>query len=267
MTMAADTHSAEPDASATPRQVSFLEIGSVAPAKVSPLIDSLKDAHSVAGEELRLLRAKVRKAAEGGGRRCIGITSALPGEGKSTLSAGLAAALARDAGRRVLLVEADLRRPTIAATLGLAPASGLGEFLRGGLDEVPVRLVQPGGFHLVVAGRMPLEEPEALGSPLMDGLLRSARRDFDVVLLDVAPILPVADTILMQDLIDGFLLVVRSRQTPRDAILEALSRLREDKIMGLVLNDHREYSRSYTSYAYERYGMATEARRGGRRPR
>jgi capsular exopolysaccharide synthesis family protein len=266
MKTAGDTRGVEPDAPATPRQVSFLETGSVAPAKISPLIDSLKDAHSVAGEELRLLRAKVRKAAEGG-RRCIGITSALPGEGKSTLSAGLAAALARDAGRRVLLVEADLRRPTIAKTLGLAPASGLGEFLRGGLDDVPVRLVQPGGFHLVVAGRMSLEEPELLGSPLMDGLLRSARTSFDVVLLDVAPILPVADTILMQDLVDGFLLVVRSRQTPRDAILEALGRLREDKIMGFVLNDHREYARSYTSYAYERYGMAAEARRGGGRPR
>jgi len=186
MTTTSDTRSAEPPAPAAPGQVSFLEIGSVAPTKVSPLIESLKDAHSVAGEELRLLRAKVRKATEGD-RRCIGITSALPGEGKSTLSAGLAAALARDAGRRVLL--------------------------------------------------------------------------------DVAPILPVADTILMQDLVDGFLLVVRSRQTPRDAILEALGRLREDKIMGLVLNDHSEYARSYTSYAYERYGMTSEARRGGRRPR
>ena len=256
----------EPAASVpTPRQVSFLEVSTVAPTKACPLIDSLKDAHSVAGEELRLLRAKVRKAAEAS-IRCLGITSALPGEGKSTLSAGLAAALARDAGRRVLLVEADLRRPTIAATLGIAPSSGLGEFLNGRLDEVPVRFVQPGGFHLVVAGRLPLEEPESLGSPLMDALLRSARSSYDVVLLDVAPILPVADTILMQDLLDGFLLVVRSRQTPRDAILEALGRLREDKVIGLVLNDHREYTRSYTSYAYQRYGMVAE-RRGGGRPR
>jgi Mrp family chromosome partitioning ATPase len=70
----------------------------------------------------------------------------------------------------------------------------------------------------------------------------------------------------MQDLLDGFLLVVRSRQTPRDAILEALGRLREDKVIGLVLNDHREYTRSYTSYAYQRYGMVAE-RRGGGRPR
>jgi Mrp family chromosome partitioning ATPase len=132
---------------------------------------------------------------------------------------------------------------------------------------VPVRLVMPGGFHLVVAGRMPLQEPEALGSPLMDALLRAARRDFDVVLLDVAPILPVADTILMQDLLDGFLLVVRSRQTPRDALVDAFARLRADKVVGLVLNDHSEYSRSYTSYAYERYGMVAERRRAPARKR
>jgi capsular exopolysaccharide synthesis family protein len=243
-----------------------VELGNVAPARLSPLVDSLKDAHSVAGEELRLLRSRVRKAADAG-RRCLAITSALPGEGKSTISTGLAAALARDAGRRVLLIEADLRRPTIAKTLGLAPASGLAEFLKGALEDVPVRLVMPGGFHLVVAGRMQLEEPEALGSPLMDALLRAGRRDFDVVLLDVAPILPVADTILMQDLLDGFLLVARSRQTPRDALVDAFARLRADKVIGLVLNDHREYSRSYTSYAYERYGMVAESRRAPARKR
>jgi len=120
---------------------------------------------------------------------------------------------------------------------------------------VPIRLVDPGGFFLLVAGQVPLQRPEVLGAPLMEALVRAARGAFDFVLLDVPPVLPVADTILMQDLLDGFLLVARSRSTPREAILEAIGRLRPEKVVGVVLNDHREYEHSYSSRAYERYGM------------
>jgi Mrp family chromosome partitioning ATPase len=102
----------------------------------------------------------------------------------------------------------------------------------------------------------------------MEALLRSARDSYDMVLVDSPPVLPVADTILMQDLLDGFLLVARSRRTPREAILDALGRLRPEKIVGIVLNDHREYRHSYQSYGYDRYGMSygvKGARRKGKR--
>ena len=78
----------------------------------------------------------------------------------------------------------------------------------------------------------------------------AARGLFDFVLLDAAPILPVAAAVLMQDLVDGFLLVVRSRQTPRDAIHDALAKLRPERVIGVVLNDHREYRRTYKDDAY-----------------
>ena len=235
--------------------VDFFLDGVVTSTNPVPIIDSLRDAHSVGGEELRLLRAKVRTLRLQRGVKCIGLSSALPGEGKSTISLGLATALAREAGCRVLLIEADLRRPSISSTLGVPPAPGLAEWLNGNLDRVPIRVVQPGGFRLLVAGCAPLESPESVGSPLMEALLRSAREAFDYVLLDGPPVLAVSDTILMQDLVDGLLIVARSRLTPREAILDALGRLRADKILGLVLNDHREYRHSYQAYAYERYGM------------
>ncbi len=179
------------------------------------------------------------------GVKCIGVTSAIPGEGKSTISMGLATALAREAGCRVLLIEADMRRPSISKTLGVPPAPGLAEWLNGSLERVPLRVVQPGGFRLLVAGSAQVESPEAVGSPQMDALLRSAREAFDYVLLDAPPVLAVADTILMQDLVDGLLIVARSRLTPREAIVDALGRLRADRVLGLVLNDHREYRHSY----------------------
>lgn len=236
--------------------VAFLDVGVTTPGRRAVVLECLKDLHSVVGEELRLLKAKLQSLCKTRGLKCVAIGSALPGEGKSTVSVGLAAALAREEGQRVLLIEADLRRPSISETLALAPAPGLGEWLNAGLDQVPVQRIGAGGFFLLTAGQAPLESPEAVGGPLMEALLRSARDSFDFVVVDAPPVLPVADTVLLQDLLDGFLLVVRSRLTPREAIIEALGRLRRDKVLGLVLNDHREYRHSYTNYAYKRYGMA-----------
>jgi succinoglycan biosynthesis transport protein ExoP len=167
----------------------------------------------------------------------------------------LASALGREPGRRVLLIEADLRRPSLAGSLGLAPAHGLSEWLNGTLDYLPVRRVEPGGFFLVAAGQTLLRRPELLGSPRMDAILVAARRMFDLVVLDAVPVLPVADTVLMQDLVDGFQLVVRSRRTPREAIHDTLAKLRADRVLGVVFNGHQEYKASHKYYGYQRYGM------------
>lgn len=221
-----------------------------------PVLESLRDRASFVGEELRLLGARIREIRRERGQSCFGMTSALPGEGKSTVAVGLAAALARP-GRRVLLVEADVRRPSLSRMLGLGPSRGLGEYLNGGADEVAVRRIEAGGFFVLVAGEVELEHPESLGSPRMKALLATARAGFDCVLLDIAPLLPVVDGVLLQELVDGFLLVVRSRQTRRAAIDEALAKLRPDKIVGVVLNDHTEYRASYRAYAYKAYGIGS----------
>jgi len=239
--------------------VGFCDEGIVVPAKVVPIVESLRDPGSFVGEELRLLSAKVQDLRRERKMSCLALTSALPGDGKSTVSVGLASALAREPGRRILLLEADVRRPSLTPTLGLPPAPGLSEWLNGGLDYVPVRRVEPGGFFLLVAGQTEVERPEALGSPRMDALLRAARGLFDFVLLDAMPLLPVADAVFIQDMVDGFLLVVRSRQTPRDALHEALARLRPDRVVGVVLNDHHQYRDSYRAGAYQRYGMGGDS--------
>jgi polysaccharide chain length determinant protein (PEP-CTERM system associated) len=238
-----------------PGEATLRNEGIVTPRKVVPIIESLEDHNSIVGEELRLFAANLVDTCRRLKMNCLGVTSALPGEGKSTLSLGLASALGREPGRRILLVEADLRRPSLTKTLGLPPAHGLSEWLNGTLDYVPVREVEPGGFFLVAAGQTGLERPELLGSPRMDAVLKAARRHFDLVLLDAVPTLPVADTVLMQDLVDGFQLVVRSRRTPRDAIRDTLAKLRPDRIVGVVFNGHKEYKASHKYYGYRRYGM------------
>ncbi len=235
----------------------FKEEGTVRPTRVVPIIESLKDPRSMVGEEFRLLRAKLQEEQQRRQRPIerLAVVSALPGEGKSTISLGLSAALARDAGRRVLLIEADMRRPSISRSLGLPPCRGLTDFLNGERERVPLRRLDPGGFSLLSAGTTELERPEEIGSARMEALLRAAGKRFDIVVIDATPILPVADVILLQELVDALLMVVRSRVTPRDAIQEALGRIRSDKVIGVVLNDHREYKDSYMTYAYHDYGM------------
>jgi capsular exopolysaccharide synthesis family protein len=244
-----------PRADEPPGSISFSDEGTARPDSV-PILEALRAPSSVVGEELRLLCARVQDICRQRNINCLAMTSALPGEGKSTLSVGLAAALARQSGKRILLIEGDLRRPSLTRTLGLSPASGLSEWLHGQIDHVPVRFIDPGGFSLLGAGRTPLERPEVLGSPRMDGLLRVARGHFDYVLIDAMPLVPVADATLIQDLVDGFLLVVRCRLTPRDAIRKGLAKLRHDRVLGVVMNDYREILPSYTAYAYSRYGMS-----------
>jgi capsular exopolysaccharide synthesis family protein len=240
-------------------RVAFRDEGVVTPSRRVPIIEGLRDSRSIVGEEFRLLRAKVQALRQERSLGCIAVVSAVPGEGKSTVAMGLAAAFAREPGKRILLMEGDLRRPTISRELGLTPFAGLGEWLNGSLQHASVRLVKGVGFHLLGAGRAALDRPEELGSPRMEALLRASRDQFDLVIIDSTPILPVADVMLLQDLVDGLLYVVRSRVTPRSAVQDALRRVRSDKLIGVVLNDHQEYRDSYMTYAYRDYNMRNDS--------
>jgi capsular exopolysaccharide synthesis family protein len=207
---------------------------------------------------MRVLRAKLERISSSRGLHCVGVVSALPGDGKSTVSLGLAAAFAREKGRRILLIDADLRRSSVSQALGLANSQGLNDWLDGAADVAPIHRVESGGFFVLAAGSSALARPEDLCSPRMEALLKAARKSFDFVVIDTTPVLPVSDAIMLQPLVDGFLLVIRARHTPREAIIECLTRLRSDAILGMVLNDCQESRGSYRSVAYRKYGLTYE---------
>jgi capsular exopolysaccharide synthesis family protein len=231
------------------------ELSTIVPRVPVPVLQAVQTPGSVLGEELRLLRAKVRNVAQERAQKCFAMISAGPGEGKSTLSLGLAATMAQEPNRRVLLIEADLRKPALETYLGLPRISGLSEWLAGANSSVGVRCVGPRGFFLLSAGLVPLEQPERLGSERMEAFLFAARQIFDIIILDCPPLVPVADSILLQDLVDGYLCVVRARYTPRDVLKRALSNLKPEKILGLVLNNRRELLATYQRNAYRQYGL------------
>jgi Mrp family chromosome partitioning ATPase len=132
--------------------------------------------------------------------------------------------------------------------------TGLSEWLTNPGDSVPVRRVHPPGFALLAAGLVPLRRPELLATDRMTDLLAAARAEFEYVLIDCPPVLPVADAILIQDGLDGFAFVVRARHSPRETVLRAASRLKPEKLLGLVFNDQSEILPNYYNYGNRYYG-------------
>jgi capsular exopolysaccharide synthesis family protein len=229
---------------------SFEEIGRVSAQHVDAVPAAVTNTSSEAAEEFRLLRAKIRALDEERPLRCFGLVSAGAGEGKTTMALGLATALAQEAGRRVLLVDCDLRRPAVEQYLGLSRAAGLSEWLEGRTSSVALRRVEPQGFFVVSHGHSNHHRPELLGSDRMARFLERARETFDFVILDCAPLVSVADSVILQELVDGFLLVVRARHSPRDTVLKALSHLKPDVVRGAVFNDHKDVLPGYKHYGY-----------------
>jgi Mrp family chromosome partitioning ATPase len=196
---------------------------------------------SVAFEPFRVLRSKLRAPTGTDGLGSLGLVGSTPGEGATTMTMGLAAALAEEAGRRVLLVEADLREPTIASRLGLGETPGLGAWLADdGEDPPEVCHVEPWGFFLLPAGVALPRTGERLGSKRMARLLATARSSFDTILVDCPPLSPWADSVALHEHLDGVLVVVRSRHAERDTVKEAVGHLRSDRLRGLIFNGHRE---------------------------
>jgi capsular exopolysaccharide synthesis family protein len=206
--------------------------------QVDATIVALTAPASVAAEQYRVLYHRLERLRTARPMKVITLTSAVSGEGKSMTAANLAlVAAAASPGRRVLLIDADLRRPTQSLLLGVEGRPGLGEFLSGdaALQEVMHR---PGGSSLLVlpAGA-PREEPGPLiASEPMRLLLEQAREHFEEVYIDAPPVLPVADGGLLAAMADGAILVARAGSTPRALVGQALESLAGSRVLGCVLN-------------------------------
>ena len=169
------------------------------------------------------------------------VASAVAGEGRSTTALELSRSFA-EAGERVLLVEADLRHPTLAARLGLPPGPGLSEVLSGAAEAGDA--VTPGaadGLSVLPAGTLPPHPAELLGSARMADLVVGLRASYDQVVLDVPPVLPVTDAVVCAALADGVLVVVRWGRSRRPDVVEAVGVLEQAgaPVLGGVLVGRR----------------------------
>jgi capsular exopolysaccharide synthesis family protein len=208
---------------------------------------------SLAAEQYRSLRTRLKRAENGRVLRAIAVTSPAKGDGKSVTAANLALTMAQEFQHRVLLLDADLRRPTVHQLFGLGDGPGLADVLMNGA-ELEQALVSLPDHHLAVlpAGIPPSHPAELLGSAAMRRLLDTLRTRFDRILIDVPPVAPLADLHVLVPMVDGLLMIVRAGITPKPAIERALAGLDPSKVLGLVLNEAG--GEGNDAYHYEGYG-------------
>lgn len=208
-------------------------------------------------EPLRALRTSLLPPHGSDAPKVLLFTSAHTGEGKSTVSFEFATVLARQ-GSRVLLVDADLRRPILHQRLKLPPQDGLSEALRNGHAPSPQHIKAVPGLHIICGGAVPPFPADLLGSHKMRSLLTQWRNEYEFVVLDGPPILPVTDSVVLSRLCDAVLLVARHRVTDKKAVQRSyqslLRQLPEGIALGTVLNAVPATSSAFTDY----YGKAAQ---------
>ncbi len=217
---------------------------------------------SLGAEKFRFLAVRLRHLQQSRAIKKLLITSTMSEEGKSFVAANLAVALARKPQQKILLVEGDLRRPSVAATLGLGNLPGLTEWLRGTRDssESIYRLEGP-GFCFLPAGTPPDNPLELMQSGKLSELLEQLRTLFDWIIIDSPPVLPLADTSVWMRLVDAVLVVAREGKTEKRQFKRGLEALGNSNLLGVVLNDCTTVD--HTNY-YQRYHPAAEGTKTGK---
>jgi len=204
-------------------------------------------------EQFRTLRARLYAMRERMTLKTVLVASALPKDGKSFVAVNLAQVLARQQGRRVLLIDGDMRMPSLHSALGTSSTPGLGDYLLGEVDELSA--IQRGSMEnlfFLPSGRTVEHPAELINNGRMAHLLERVGPLFEWVIVDSPPAVPVADASQLADYADGVLLVVRSQETPYDTAQRAQREFQGKVLVGVVLNGMMREG-AYSRYVYETY--------------
>jgi capsular exopolysaccharide synthesis family protein len=207
---------------------------------------------SLGAEKFRFLAVRLRQLRQSRSLKKVLITSTIPQEGKSTVAANLACTLARRKQHKTLLLEGDLRRPTVAHKLGFGQVPGLCEWLRGETESMNVYRIETLGLWVLPAGNAPENPLELMQSGKLAPLMEQLTEWFDWIIIDSPPVLPLADTSIWARLSDGILLVTRNGTTERQHLQRGLESLEKSKLLGALVNNsanaaHSDYYQRYSS--------------------
>jgi len=231
-----------------------LDVVARPPHPVDELV-SLVDPTSAAADQYRTLRTAIDKLRRQSNLQVLGVTSPTPGDGKTVTTLNLAGTLAQEQQARVLAIDADLRKPSLGRYLGIdrQGTGGVIDALRDSrltLDDIVQRFTT---FNLSVAlaGRPDPSPYELLNSTRFDELIRQARRDYDIVLVDTPPAVMLPDCRLIDRAVDGFLIVVAAHKTTRRLVAEAMAAIGAARVLGVIFNADDRPARRY--YGYDGY--------------
>jgi polysaccharide biosynthesis transport protein len=220
----------------------------IAQGRHRPLI-TLQEPDSLITEQYRILYTKISQLTKGTPQTIFAISSSIKGEGKTITSLNLALVMARDFGKKILLIEGDLKNPAIARNLQLKPQIDMIDILFKKADFQSTILT----FAVENLSVLPLiksvkNSSSVLSSQELNILISILKEKYDFILIDCPPILSLPDMNIIEKLVDGILFVVRAERTPRDAVKTALNSLGSDKIVGVILNDAKQVSSQYYHY-------------------
>jgi len=225
----------------------------VEPTMVNPCLVSITEPNSASSEEYRNVRTSLLQRSKRSRLRSIVVTSVAPGEGKSVTALNLSWFLAQTEGIKAILIDSDLRLPSLAGYIGIEPKPGLSEVLDGeaNLLDAVVQL-NPSGLHLLPGGRPRRDVAELLSGPTFAGLMDEATDMFDYVIVDAPPIGVFTDAKILVHSMDATLMVIRSNYTHYKALGRIMEDLPADRLLGVVLNDSDEplIKGEYYDYRY-----------------
>lgn len=210
----------------------------------------------ISREQYRRLATGLHAAQAASGLKVVAVSSALASEGKSLTASNLALTLSESYQRSVLLIDGDLRRPSLAGVFGLPAGSGLSDGLLSSTEQRLTLHHVSATLTVLTAGR-PTGDPMAtLASPRMRQLVDEARDSFDWVIIDTPPIGLLSDANLLAHVADGTLLVVKAEETPYDVVQRAVSALGKSRILGVVLNQATDVGPAgkYHTYYHATHG-------------
>ncbi|MCY8232288.1 CpsD/CapB family tyrosine-protein kinase [Priestia endophytica] len=214
---------------------------------------SLTNSKSPIAEQFRTVRTNIEFSSPDTDLRTIVVTSPNPAEGKSTITANLAVVFAQQ-GKRVLVIDSDLRKPTVHYTFHTENHVGLSNILtRQATLEKTVKTTKQENLWVLTSGPIPPNPSELLGSRGMNALLEKAKNEYDIIILDSPPVLAVTDAQVLSNLTDGVVLVVSSGKTQIDSAKKTKELLESAraKILGVILNNKKVQKNQYYYYGGE----------------
>lgn len=220
--------------------------------KLERSLITISDPKSIVSEQFRTIRSNITFSAPREELKTILVTSSIPGEGKSTNVANLGVVFAQE-GKKVLIVDADMRRPTLHHTFRLLNTEGLSSVLTS--QQALQNVVQETaivGLDVITSGPLPLNPSELLASKSMETLLKVLAQEYDLVLFDSPPLLPVTDAQILSFKCDGTILIIDRNKTKKADIMKAKAALTtsQAKILGTVLNNSMMPRKLY-NYHYQ----------------
>ncbi len=209
-------------------------------------------------EAYKTLRTNISFSLPGGGSKCIGVTSANRGDGKSSVAVNLAISFAQ-INKKVIVIDCDMRLPTVASKIGIESKPGLSNYLVGSTDlsDMIIKRIEDKGIDVFPAGNIPPDPTTLLESENMADLMGVLKKHYDYIVIDLPPLMPVSDAAILSKYIDGYLIVVRHNNSEFSKVEDTLHQLEfaGAKIIGFVYNGkvHEGYYGGGKKYYYDKY--------------